>query len=818
MLWPIIKALLGHYRRHPLQIVLVWLGLTLGVSIYVGVAAINHHAMQSYTSGEQLFSHSLPYHIHPKQSAAKIPQGFYIQLRREGFTQCAPFDMLRVNTSDGKDIVMVGVDPLAMANIVPGTRLSNLSVLDMMQPPYPLVMNQELASYLRVQAGESVTLADGKQLGPVLIDKNDWVEGTRVLVDMAMIRRLNKTGGVSYIGCGNMPPASLDRLKRVLPGGMTLSRSSRTELESLTKAFHINLSAMGMLSFGVGLFIFYQAMSLSFIQRQTVVGTLRQMGASRWQLMQGLCVELLLLILLCWGSGNVFGLMLANQLIPTVSITLADLYDANVGFNITWSWVWVRESLLMCIAGTLLSCVWPLIRLLRTQPIRLSARLSLVRFAGMEFYWQALISGLCFIALVVVYQTQEMDSDVGFLVIALMMLGVALLAPFIIFNLFAVLSYVLKWVKVRWLFADAAASMSYRGVAVMGFMLAISATIAIETMIGSFRITTEHWLDQKLAADMYIYPTNSSALRITEWLSQQPEVESVWWRWEDEIRTSSGTIQVVSSGSSQGEQQALTVKVATPDYWYLLHNSPGVLISESIALKEGLRPGDYIALSQRDNTRWQVLGVYYDYGNPYGQMIVSHKNWMAHFGGRGNVALAVNLDGKEEIAELTRYLEGYYHLSPERVLDNSSLHDKAMRVFNRTFTIADTLGKLTLLVGVFGIFFATVAGEVSRQRQVALLRCFGMSGKELIMLSALQLFIFGATSALIAIPLGLYIAKVMVNVVLEQSFGWSIQFYMMPWDYLSTFVWTMAALMVAGVLPFAELVRRTPIKSLRDAL
>lgn len=33
MLWPVVKALLGHYRRYPLQICLVWLGLTLGVSL-----------------------------------------------------------------------------------------------------------------------------------------------------------------------------------------------------------------------------------------------------------------------------------------------------------------------------------------------------------------------------------------------------------------------------------------------------------------------------------------------------------------------------------------------------------------------------------------------------------------------------------------------------------------------------------------------------------------------------------------------------------------------------------------------------------------
>lgn len=51
----VVKALLGHYKRHPLQIVLVWLGLTLGVSLLVGVLAINHHAKQSYSAGEKLF-------------------------------------------------------------------------------------------------------------------------------------------------------------------------------------------------------------------------------------------------------------------------------------------------------------------------------------------------------------------------------------------------------------------------------------------------------------------------------------------------------------------------------------------------------------------------------------------------------------------------------------------------------------------------------------------------------------------------------------------------------------------------------------------
>ena len=72
MIWPVVKALLGHYRRHPLQILMVWLGLTLGVSILVGVLAINQHAQRSYETGGRLFANPLPYRIVPQNIANKI--------------------------------------------------------------------------------------------------------------------------------------------------------------------------------------------------------------------------------------------------------------------------------------------------------------------------------------------------------------------------------------------------------------------------------------------------------------------------------------------------------------------------------------------------------------------------------------------------------------------------------------------------------------------------------------------------------------------------------------------------------------------------
>ncbi|MBH9739429.1 FtsX-like permease family protein [Vibrio navarrensis] len=817
MLWPVVKALLGHYRRYPLQIILVWLGLTLGVSLLVGVTAINHHAKQSYQNGEKLFSNPLPYRIRPKHNANKIPQGFYIQLRRAGYQQCVPMDMHHIDTANGIGLTLVGIDPVAMLSLEQPNAMGDLSLLALMNPPYPILVSNALAKHMDWQDGDSIPLDDGSLLGPLKIESEQRLNGTRIVADLATLRMLKRSSGLSVIACGEMPSEKLEALKQSLPNGLSLVRNSRDELNALTKAFHLNLTAMGMLSFLVGLFIFYQAMSLSFIQRQPLVGILRQTGVTGMLLAKALILELTILVVVAWLCGNVLGLLLANELIPAVSASLSDLYDANVGLSIGWSWQSSMYGLLMAALGALISCLWPLIRLLKSQPIRLSAKLSLVRFAGREFAWQALAACAFCVAAIAVYQAPKTQES-GFAIIALMLISVALFTPFLMWAVFNSFSYTLRWVRLRWFFADTAASMSYRGVAMMAFMLALAANIGVETMVGSFRDTTDKWLTQRLAADLYIYPTNNSAARISSWLMAQPEVDQVWWRWEKEIQTDAGQLQVVSTGASEGELDALTVKLGVPNYWYYLNSTRSVMVSESMALKMGIRPGDFINLTAPLGDKWLVVGVYYDYGNPYNQVLLSHRNWLYAFAGNGNVALGAVTHEGVNIEGLKGRLEKIFRMTPERVLDNNNIYKQAMRVFDHTFAIADTLGNITLVIAVFGLFFATLAGEVSRQRHVSILRCLGVSGKELIALGGLQLFVFGLISAIIAVPLGMALATLIVDIVIKQSFGWSLELQINPAEYGETLAWAMLAIMLAGALPVLRMVRNTPMKSLRDAL
>ncbi|AJR08905.1 ABC transporter permease [Photobacterium gaetbulicola] len=817
---PVAKALWGHYKRHPLQIVLVWLGLTLGIALLVGVMGVNQQARESYRDGELLFSNPFPYRIRHSQPALKVPQGFYVQLRRDGFSQCVPMDELRITLDNGRSLELVGLDPIALFssfrhNTVPGSE-NQQQILSLMQPPYPVLVGEQLANYMGFKDGQILQLESGKSIGPLQVVSEERIKGPRLIADMALLRQLQPSSGLSSILCGDLDPKTVSSLEDKLPTALKLEKQETAGLEPLTDAFHLNLLAMGMLAFVVGLFIFYQAMSLSFSQRQPLVGLMRQAGVSSGQLIKALSLELVVWIVVGLIGGNLLGLLLAEKLLPSVAQTLNDLYGANVSLAVRWQWEWGAASILIAVGGCLLACGWPLVRLINSQPARLATRMSLVRFSGREFAFQAVFSCMFVGAAIAAYQLPH-GQKAGFVLIACILIASALAMPFLLWQLFRVLGIVVRSARLRWFFSDAAASLSYRGVAAMAFMLALASNIGMETMVGSFRNTTQTWLEQRLAADIYIRPAVNMAPRMTQWLENQDEVKQVWWQWRKMLPSESGTLQVVSVGGTDDEKQALAVKVAMPEYWQKLHHERAILVSESMALKQNIKPGQVLDLPPPLNKQWLVAGVFYDYGNPYGQVIMSQKRWKAIWPHKGQVSLAVHLNDHTQAETIIRSLGETFRLPPERIRNNNDLMLQAMNVFDRTFIVTATLGKLTLVVAVCGLFFATVAGETSRLRQFALLRCMGMTGRELALLGGGQLLLIGLLTALIALPLGLVLAQLLIDVVLKYSFGWTMPIEYFPTNYLFSLGSALVVLLLAGAWPVWRLVKQSAIMSLRES-
>ncbi len=104
----------------------------------------------------------------------------------------------------------------------------------------------------------------------------------------------------------------------------------RPTLERLTDSFHLNLTAFGLLSFFVGLFIVNSAIGLAFEQRLPVLRTLRACGVSARMLNGVLVLELVSLALIAGLIGLVCGYFIAGALLPDVAASLRGLYGAQI--------------------------------------------------------------------------------------------------------------------------------------------------------------------------------------------------------------------------------------------------------------------------------------------------------------------------------------------------------------------------------------------------------------------------------------------------------------------------------------------------------
>ena len=138
------------------------------------------------------------------------------------------------------------------------------------------------------------------------------------------------------------------------------------DVAQLTDSFHLNLTAFGLLSFAVGLFIVHGAIGLAFEQRRAMVRTLRALGAPLHRLIALMAVELAVLALTAGLLGVALGYVIAAALLPDVAATLRGLYGAEVSGQMTLRPAWWLSGLAIAFVGTAVAAsgaLWSLARM-----------------------------------------------------------------------------------------------------------------------------------------------------------------------------------------------------------------------------------------------------------------------------------------------------------------------------------------------------------------------------------------------------------------------------------------------------------------------
>ncbi len=91
----------------------------------------------------------------------------------------------------------------------------------------------------------------------------------------------------------------------------------------------------------------------------------------------------------------------------------------------------------------------------------------------------------------------------------------------------------------------------------------------------------------------------------------------------------------------------------------------------------------------------------------------------------------------------------------------------------------------------------------------------GHDARQLWRLSLLETGLIGGSAGLLALPMGLVLALVLIYIINLRSFGWSLEMRLDPWEFVQAFAVALGAALLAGVYPAWRMARAQPANAVR---
>ena len=298
LLW---RSSFRYLQQHPWQIGLSLLGVALGVAVVVAIDLANESARRAFVLSTNSIVGRATHQIVGGPNG--LSEDVYRTLRTEGRVRAlAPVVESDVAATDypGRIFHLLGIDAFAEAPFRPylgslGDSTGNDFLQFLTQPATGLIA-AETAQQLGLAVGDTLTIRVGNRthavtLAGVLAPRDQSVSSALanlLITDIATAQEiLGFIGRLSRIDVlapeGQARHMLLSTIQDLLPAGAEVlsSRGRSQAIEQMTRAFHLNLTALSLLALIVGVFLIYNTMTFSVVQRRGLIGLLRIQGVSR---------------------------------------------------------------------------------------------------------------------------------------------------------------------------------------------------------------------------------------------------------------------------------------------------------------------------------------------------------------------------------------------------------------------------------------------------------------------------------------------------------------------------------------------------------
>lgn len=830
----------------PIRTALTILGVALGVAVVVAVRLANDSAVRGFSAALEATSGQAGLEV--LGSGAGIPETVAAGLGwlQEFGTVSPVIDadaLARVGGRDAGLVRVFAVDILrdralrdyALLDLAgDGRQPTAREFLALLSNPRAIVLTARFASRHGLRVGGTFDLVVGDTVHPVVVagllkDEGPGraLDGALMLMDIGAGQWMfGRLGWVDRLEIRLARPDAIDAtaaaVARRLPDGLTVQRPARRgeQVERMLASFHLNLTALSFVALLVGLFLVYNTVAVAVVSRREEIGTLRALGVSRGQVLWLFLGEAAVLSAAGTALGLALGRALAWGAVSLTSSTVSVLYVAAASAPPALGRDDVLFGLVVGIPLALAAAAFPALEAARVTPLaavrgadRLGSRYRVPR--------TSLVAATALLVAAAWSAGREAVGGLpvgGYAAALALVFAASCLVPAVLFVLGRVGRVVLPRVfGVEGLLANnnLAGAIPRLTVSVAALAVALAMTVAIAIMVASFRDTVVYWVGQTLQADLYLGPvTRSRGARVA---TLSPEVEAIASAHADveavdRLRTLLVTVDetpVVLNGhevEALAERGYLRFKApagATPAHIASIAGRDEVFVSESFSVKRRIGVGDRVRLPVAAGaTSFLVAGVFYDYSNDRGVIVMDAATFARAFGERPPSGLALFLRPGAD-AEAVRASLGAA-LPADRGVQlstNAGLRQEVLRIFDATFTITYALQLIAVAVAMMGVAGTLGTLVIERRHELAVLRLVGAERSQVRRVVVIEAALLGAVSQTLGLVVGVLLSLVLVYVVNLQSFGWTIQFHVPVAALASMSAGVLAATALAGLYP-----------------
>lgn len=834
------SVMLRSVQRRPFQSVMFVLGVALGVAMIVAIDIANTSALRAFDLFTESIAGRTTHQILGGPNG--IPQDLYRRLRIDlGMRESAPVVTAYVQalTLDQQPLRVFGIDPFAEAPfrnyLSLGGPNANANIADItpfLVNPNEVLIAEPLAKQYNLKQGDQLELRYGPQRRTVIIAAllrpTDAVteQGLQdmLITDISTAQEiLNMQGKLTTIDLiipsGAAGEAQLKQITDILPQGIVVQSASLRSgaLSQITGAFSLSLTALSLLALVVGMFLIYNTVMFSVVQRRPILGTLRALGVTRGQVFSMILWEAAILGAIGALIGLLAGIVLGRLAVIVVTQTVSSLYFTVNVRGVEIPILSLIKGAGIGIAAALTAAVVPALEATTTPP------LGALKRSNIEDKVRGLIPALSVIGAILIVASFLLLTNTNLIIsfgaLFGIVIGFALLTPLItgwLMNRIRPLTGAALGLLGLMAPRSILRSLSRTSVAIAALMVAVSVIVGVSAMVGSFRNDVQNWLTDNIQADIFISPPSVSANRqdvpvdprLALDVAKLPGVKQVASvRNVDVLRPGDPLpvyLSVVDVDITNGKRRFVWQSGPFESVWKQLGEG-SVVVSETLARQRGISIGagqSITLLTDKGERTFPIAAVMVDYSGTQGTVLIRDEVyrplWNDKFTSNFAVFIQPDADVRSVINSIRTLFAGRAELN---VQSNKELLAGVLVVFDQTFAITTALNMLATLVAFIGILSALMALQLERMREIGTMRANGLTQGQLFRLTLLETGLMGTVSAVMAVPVGTVLAWVLVVIINQRSFGWTFNLQLLPEFYVQAVVVAFVAAILAGIYP-----------------